>query len=355
MIKKILKRFFPLPAKNANESEKRIMDKLFSIQRENSILLDEISFLTNRKKTNLRNGGKNSPKELKEWYFNISGGRTLNLENPQTFTEKLNWLKLNDRNPMKVLLADKFLAPRYAEHITHGKIKTTKLLGRWENAHDIDFGALPQKFVLKCNHGSSMNIIVEDKTELDILETTKKLNEWLRTNYTEFGNCGEWNYSYIKPCVIAEEFMTDGHESLVDYKFHCFNGEPKIVEIQSDHYNGRPVSSFYDLEWNKLDIKRKDFFAPTTDIKKPLKFSQMLEFARKLSKDFIYVRMDFFYINNEVYFGEYTFSPGAGWFDFEKTETDVELGKLLTLPVSSEFSGGGYRCRVELTPNFRTV
>ena len=343
MIKKILKRILPLPAKNANESEKRIMDKLFSIQQENSILLDEISFLTNRKKTNLRNGGKNSPKELKEWYFNISGGRTLNLENPQTFTEKLNWLKLNDRNPMKVLLADKFLAPRYADHITQGKIKTAKLLGRWENSHDIDFGALPQKFVLKCNHGSSMNIIVEDKTELDILDTTKKLNEWLRTNYTEFGNCGEWNYSYIKPCVIAEEFMTDGHESLVDYKFHCFNGEPKIIQIIGDRNfeTLKHKEIFFDTNWNILDIRKTDSEFLAEKIEKPSKLLKMLEFARKLSKDFIYVRMDFFYINNEVYFGEYTFSPGAGWFDFENPETDVELGKLLTLPVSSEFNGGG--------------
>ncbi len=332
-IKNLLKKYFPLPASKQREMEINLCEMIDRLRSQQALLLQEVRILTNSQKQKmLQVDEKDYPRKLKEWFFGISGGKELNLEKPKTFCDKLNWLKLYDRNPMKSLLADKYLAPKYVNYITKGNLKAIKRLGVWENAFDIDWGALPNQFVLKCNHGSSMNIIVKDKRGLNVPEAVAKLNKWISTDYAQLGGCFELWYSDIKPRIIAEEFMNDGHNSLLDYKFHCFNGEPKLIELQTDHYEKKQISAFFDLEWNPLEIRRRDFFAPSSHIPKPDKLSKMLEFARFLSKGFIYVRMDFFCINNEVYFGEYTFSPAAGYFDFADEKTDLQLGSMLELP-----------------------
>lgn len=342
MMKQVLKRFLPLPAKKQNEMEARISKKLDAV-------MAQIKSLREEKRQPLLALPENEyPQKLKDWYFSVSGGKELNLSNPQTFCEKLNWLKLYDRNPMKSLLADKYLAPQYVRYVTGGRLKTLRCLGMWEDAFDIDFALLPERFVLKCNHGSSMNIIVSDKKKLNVAEAVKKLNGWLSTNYTVFSNCLELQYQDIKPRIIAEEFLDDGHPSLLDYKIHCFNGEPKMIQIigsrNVETYSHKEI--FLSTKWEKLDISKKDSTLLTEPMEKPKKLAEMLDFARFLSKDFLYVRMDFYYADDEIYFGEYTFSPAAGFLNFENPEADEELGKLLTLPASAEFNGGGYRCRV---------
>ena len=337
MMKALLKKFLPLPAAKQNAMEARISGKIERLREE----VRSLGSADRQQRFTLPES--EWPRRLKEWYRSVSGGKDLNLENPLTFCEKLNWLKLYDRNPMKSLLADKYLAPQYVRYVTGGRLRTLRCLGMWEDARDIDFQRLPERFVLKCNHGSSMNIIVGDRRSLDIRGAVERLNGWLRTNYTAFGDCLEWWYSDIKPRIVAEEFLDDGNPSLLDYKIHCFNGEPKFIQIIGDRTDGLHKEIFFDTKWNKKNIKKMDADKLEFAVPKPKRLNEMLDFARLLSKDFVYVRMDFYYADDEIYFGEYTFTPACGWLNFENPETDIELGGLLRLPQRQTIhtTGGG--------------
>lgn len=258
-------------------------------------------------------------------------GKPLDLNNPKTFTEKLQWLKIFDATPIKSRLADKFAVRSWiAEKI--GDEYLIPLLGVWNDFDDINFDDLPDKFVLKCNHGSGMNIIVRDKSSFDVQNAREKLNAWLAFDYAA-QSLLELHYSRIDRKIIAEKFMANGDlPDLIDYKFLCFNGKPVVIQLQTDTTGFLRIDHF-DLNWNLTNIERSDH--PNSDhpekIPPPKNFELMKRLASTLAEGFAFVRVDFYEIEGKIYFGEMTFTPGAGNFYYKSAGTDEYLGSLLNL------------------------
>ncbi len=275
--------------------------------------------------------------ELGRFYKNAIG-KDLNIDNPQTFTEKIQWLKFYDSTRQKADYSDKYLAPKLISKKYSERIKIIPQLGVWEHAEDIDFDSLPQKFVLKCNHGSAMNIIVKDKSKLNIAETRKQLSNWLKIDYAYVNGMYENHYTYIDRKIIAEKFIEEMDGNLHDYKFHCFNGEPLYIEFIGDRVSNTHTihSSIYTKDWKKADIILNTDTPYNHDFPRPQKLEEMLSLATDMAKDFCYVRVDFYYINNEIYFGELTFTPDAGIIKFTPPAVDEEWGKLIQLPQKSK-------------------
>ncbi len=268
------------------------------------------------------------PSALKKWY-QWATGDILDLDNPITFNQKIQWLKLYDSTPLKTLLADKYLARDWiAEKI--GEEYLVPLLGIWDNAYDIDFDALPDKFALKCNHGSGWNVIVSDKHNLDIEKTRKDLTKWIRTNFAFYSGF-EMHYMNIPPKIIAEKYL-ESKNGLIDYRFYCFNGEPKQVWV--DIFSGTPnhLRCIYDTDWNKLDMQCGWPDGSKYLSEKPINYEKMIELSKVLSQGFAFVRVDFFENDGKLYMGEMTFTPMSGAGKFDPQSWDYELGKLLTLP-----------------------
>jgi len=258
-------------------------------------------------------------------------GYSINLDNPRTFNEKLNWLKLYGRNPLYTKMADKYEAKKIVtERI--GEQYVVKNLGCWESFDDIDFDTLPQQFVLKCTHDSSGAIICRDKKTFDWHEAKKKISQSLKLNY--FYACREWPYKNIPHRIIADELLDDhSGKELNDYKFWCFNGVPTYMYCtvkSKDVYE-----NFYDMDFNPIQIDH-GFKRRIPEFTKPEAFEEMKELAAKLSAGIPFVRIDFFYVNGQVYFGEFTFYDWAGLQPFNTYEQDIELGKLIELPQSAK-------------------
>ena len=249
-----------------------------------------------------------------------------NLKNPQTFNEKLNWLKLNYHNSLLTTLADKYEVKKYvAEKI--GEDYVVKNLGVWNEFEEIDFGKLPTQFVLKTTGDSSGTFICKDKTKLDLKKARKHVNIGLHRNY--YYACREWVYKMIKPRIIADALLDDnsGHE-LTDYKFWCFNGQPKYMYCTN---KGKHITeNFYDMDFKPVYIDH-GFERRVPEFEKPEAFETMKRLAAVLSDDLPFVRVDFFYVNGKVYFGECTFYDWGGLQPFSGN-WDKELGELLRLP-----------------------
>jgi hypothetical protein len=269
---------------------------------------------------------------LKYWYF-LQTGETLNLDSPRTFNEKLQWLKLHDSTPLKTRLADKYLARDWIKEKI-GEEYLIPLLGVWDKFDDIDFDTLPDHFVLKTNHGSGWNVIVRDKAALNIPEARANFEQWLKINYA-FLQGFELHYKDIKPKIIAEEYIEnlDVHR-LYDYRFFCFNGEPKSIWLVLGMGSGtlKPQRDVYDLEWN---LQPFEAGAPYIDKKpgKPSKLTEMIGLAKKLCGDFIFVRVDFYYVESKIYMGELTFTPLSG---IMPAPYDQVYGEMLRLPPCSK-------------------
>lgn len=254
--------------------------------------------------------------------------KRLNLGNPRSFNEKLQWLKLHDKHPEYTQMVDKIEAKKIAAKII-GEEHIIPTLGVWDKFEDIDFDKLPNQFVLKCNHDSGGVVICKDKTQLDIEAARKKINKCLHRN--PFWATREYPYKNVKPRILAEKFMVDeSGVELKDYKFYCFNGEPVIFFIAAGR-NTNLTYDFYDLDFNHLPFHQGRPWAETS-LQKPKNLDRMIDFARKLSKGITQVRMDFYDINGDIYFGEYTFFDGSGCIPFEPVEWDYKLGDLLILP-----------------------
>ncbi|WP_186431543.1 ATP-grasp fold amidoligase family protein [Clostridium sp. BSD9I1] len=256
--------------------------------------------------------------------------KEFNLENPQTFNEKLQWLKLYDRNPLYTKLVDKHEVRKYIAK-TIGKEYLIPLIGVWDRFNDIDFSKLPNQFVLKCTHDSGGLIICKDKNKLNIDVAKEKINKSLRRNY--YYHSREWPYKNVKPRIICEKYMVD--ESCVelkDYKFMCFNGEVKcsFVCLNRNSPNGLNVD-FYDMNWKPMPFERH-YSSSGVLIPKPKNFNKMVQFAERLSKDIPFVRVDFYETNGLLYFGELTFYPGAGFEEFTPEFYDYLLGSWIELP-----------------------
>jgi len=255
-------------------------------------------------------------------------GREINLIDPKTYTEKLQWLKLFYRNDKMPICTDKYAVHQYLEHKGY-KHLLNEIIGVYKNADHIDFESLPNNFVAKTTHGCGQNLICTDKSELDWKKWTKIMNSWLKLNVYAFGR--EWNYDHIPRRILVEKFID--HEPLIDYKFMCFNGEPKFLQINSD-YEGKHYVDFYDIEWNKVDFTYKKFTQSNHIVPRPTQFKEMVEIAKKLSSPFPYVRVDFYNPPNKIIFGELTFFPGSGLLPLEPVENNYDelLGSYLELP-----------------------
>lgn len=262
--------------------------------------------------------------------YKAAFGKELDWDNPQTFNEKLQWLKLYDRKPIYTTMVDKYEVKKYvAEKIGEEYIIST--LGVWDNFDDIDFDKLPDQFVLKCTHDSGGLVICKDKRKLDIATAKKKMEKALRTSfYSEFR---EWPYKDVKPRIIAEQYMADESGGLIDYKFFCFDGVPRIMFIATDRENPNEETKFdfFDMDFNHLDIRNGHPNAKLPP-RKPKRFELMKQLASKLSNGIPHVRVDMYEVNGKVYFGELTFYHWGGVVKFEPDSWDKILGDWLVLP-----------------------
>ncbi|MCC5894468.1 MAG: glycosyl transferase [Alkalibacterium sp.] len=252
----------------------------------------------------------------------------LNLKSPSSYSEKLQWLKLYDRNPKYTNLVDKYNVREYISQ-SIGEEYLIPLLGVWDQVDEINFEKLPSQFVLKCTHDSGGLVICKDKNKIDTKRTKKRLKDSLKHNYY-FGQ-REWIYKDIKPKIIAEKYMVDeSKKELKDYKFFCFNGEAKVMFIASN----RGVDTrfdFYDLDFNHLPFEQR-YPNSTYSLKKPKGFEKMVELAEVLSKNIPHVRIDFYNIDGVIYFGEMTFFHFSGWEKFNPSKYDELFGSWLQLP-----------------------
>lgn len=260
--------------------------------------------------------------------FKACIGQSLNLDSPKTYNEKLQWLKLYDHKPEYTNMVDKYEVKNYvAQRIGEEYIIPT--LGVWDKVEDIDFDSLPNQFVLKCTHDSGGLVICRDKAKLDIDQAKKKLNEALHKNFYFIGR--EWPYKNVKPRIIAEKYMEDKHHfDLVDYKILCFNGVPKLIQIHNGRFNLH-TQDFYDFDWNKLDIKQGPPVSDTV-IEKPAFIEDMYALTLKLANISPHVRIDWYYVDGKMYFGEITFFDGSGFNKFEPEEWDEKIGAWIKLP-----------------------
>lgn len=257
--------------------------------------------------------------------------KRLNIDIPETFNEKLQWLKLYDRNPEYTVMVDKYLARKYiAEQI--GEEYLIPLIGVWDSPNEIDFEALPDRFAVKCNHNSGLGMcICTDKTKLDVNEVRKELEKGLNQNYYLTGR--EWPYKDVPRKVIAEQFLESDPGGLTDYKIHCFNGVPKFILVCCDRFSQSGLTEdFYTVEWEHMKIKRPDIPNAVNPILKPENLDEMLKLAEKLSENIPFIRIDFYSVNGKVYFSELTFYPASGFEGFEPSEWDKTFGEWLTLP-----------------------
>lgn len=271
---------------------------------------------------------------LKVIYF-LTFRKKLNLDNPQTFNEKLQWLKLYDRRPEYTIMVDKYAVRKYvAEKI--GNEYLIPLLGVWNDPDDIDFDSLPNQFVLKCNHDSGGICICKDKSKINMEKVKARLRKSLNHDYYKVAR--EWPYKNVPRKILAECYMKsqDGCD-LVDYKIHCFNGKPKFILVCTERFSKNGLcEDFYSIDWDKLDIRRPMVKSNPNNIVKPRLLGVMLDLSEKLSIGLPFVRTDFYIIDNKIYFGELTLYPSGGLTSFDPKDVDIKLGECLKLPNNNQ-------------------
>ena len=257
----------------------------------------------------------------------------LDLDNPVTYNEKLQWLKLNDHNPIYPSLVDKYEVKKYvADKIGIQYIIPT--LGVWNSFDEIDFDSLPNQFVLKCTHDSGGLVICKDKNNFSFSSAKKKICSSLKRNFFYHGR--EWPYKTVKPRIIAEEYMEDDKTSeLRDYKFFCFDGVPKALFIAQDRQKNEETKfDFFDMDFNHLPFTNGHPNAKQLP-NPPYNFDLMKQLATTLSNGIPHVRVDFYEVNGKVYFGELTFSHWSGFVPFEPSEWDKKFGDWISLPIKT--------------------
>ena len=261
---------------------------------------------------------------LNTWSFT---GVIPDLKNPRTFNEKLQWLKLHDRNPLYTRLVDKAeVKPWVAERIGWEHVVPT--LGVWDSFDDIDFDALPERFVLKCTHDSGGLAICRDRATFDMAAARRKIGRSLSRNYYWSGR--EWPYRDVRPRVLAEEYLDAGASGMTDYKLMCFSGRTRCAFTCTGRAEGDLRVDFFDLEWNHLPFTRH---YPNADVPPvaPTCLKEMVALSERLSESIPFVRVDFYEVAGELYFGEMTFYPGSGFEEFSPEEWDERLGDMLSI------------------------
>ena len=264
--------------------------------------------------------------------YRIKLHKRLHLKHPVTFNEKMQWIKLYDRRPEYTVMVDKLRVRDYvAEKI--GAEHLIPLLGHWDQYEDVDFSALPDQFVLKCNHDSGSVKIVKDKKAIPQEEYRAFFDARLRANPYKYGR--EWPYKGVKPCIIAEKLMEDsaGKGELTDYKIHCFSGEPRAVQVISDRFSPDGIKNdFYSLDWKNMGIRRGTMGNADHAAPRPEQLPELLALAKKLAEGIPFVRTDFYVIDGKIYFGEITFFPASGFNPFTPEKWDRILGDWIRLP-----------------------
>ncbi len=263
-------------------------------------------------------------------YFN----KFVNFKSPKTFNEKLQWLKLYDRDPQHIDMVDKCEAKRYVEERI-GKEYIIPTYGVWESFDDIDFDSLPEQFVLKCTHDSGGVVICKNKSDFDIEAARSKINKSLKHNYYYHGR--EWPYKNLKPRIIAEQYMEDTKTAeLRDYKFFCFDGEVKCFKVDYDRFKNHRAN-YYTPQGELMrfgeTVCPPDF---EREVNPPKTLDKMISFANRLSAGHPFLRVDFYEVDDRVLFGELTFYPAAGFGPFSPEEWDFTLGEWIKLPDKKE-------------------
>lgn len=263
--------------------------------------------------------------------YEYRNNRILDLNNPVEFNQKIQWLKAFYHPPILHTLVDKHAVRDYVKEKV-GEKYLNEMIAIYEKRSDIDFDVLPDQFVMKVVNGCGTNLIVPNKSELNTTLAKLKLFKWV--NRDQYKNSHkEWAYKDIKPRIMVEKFIKEGDKlSLNDYKFYCFNGKPKFVEVHLDRYNNHK-SSFYDLDFKPLpfrDVEECELIP--TQLEKPRHLQEMIDVAEKLADKLPFVRVDLYYVNENIIFGEMTFYPGSGSVDFQPEEYNKILGDMLVLP-----------------------
>ncbi|MBR3019801.1 MAG: glycosyl transferase [Clostridia bacterium] len=263
--------------------------------------------------------------------YSLMVGKELNLDHPETYTEKLQWLKLHDRRPEYTMMQDKYAIRDYIKK-TIGEEYLIPLLGVWDRAEDIDFDNLPNEFVIKCNHDCASVSICRDKKKYDQEAARKKLKACLEKDYYLEGR--EWAYKDIKRKIIAEKYMHNGDEKVLsDYKFFCFSGKARMVLVASgEAHSSERRLVFYDTDYHYLPIQRGDTPEPESKSEKPDGFDQLIPLAEKLAGNIPFIRVDFYLVEGHPYFGEIAFYPSGGFAAFKPDEWERKIGSWIKLP-----------------------
>lgn len=274
-----------------------------------------------------------SPRLASEIFYKRAFGKKLDLNNPITLNEKLMWLKLNTyyNNDLITKCADKYKVREYIRECNCEGI-LNDLIDVWDSVDDIDWGSLPDKFVLKCNHGCGYNIICDDKSSFDLEDAKKKLKQWMKEDYWKF--YAEVNYKNIEKKIICEKYIeTDDGLLPTDYKVYCFNGSAKLVLLCVGREQGHPKFYFYDTNWNLIRCNEDSINASKDfSIEKPMGIDDIFYYAEMLSNPFPFVRVDFYLADGNAIFGELTFTPSGALDTNRLPETDIKFGSMVVLP-----------------------
>ena len=261
-------------------------------------------------------------------YYQYSG-RYPDLVNPTHFSEKMQWMKLHYRNELMPIVGDKYTVRKYLEDKGYGYL-LNDLIEVYDDVSQFNPDSLPSQFVLKATHASGWNLIVKDKAKISWPIWRKHMQYWL-THDIEW-NGREWHYAQMKPRIVCEKYLEDESGSLMDYKFYCFDGEPRFLQVNVGRGTAHSTQNYYDLEWNLLPFGKSQPHNPGLHVEKPAHFEEMIRLAHELTKPFPYVRFDLYEAQGRIYFGEFTFFPCSGMPDFIPSEYDIIVGEMLTLP-----------------------
>lgn len=275
-----------------------------------------------------------SDRAFLNYKWRVVFNKKLDLKNPKTFNEKLQWLKLYDRKKIYTTMVDKLEVKKQIASIIGDKY-IIPTIGAYDDFNDIDLDKLPNRFVIKCTHDSGGLLIVKDKKRLDINEAKNKINKYLKVNYYYHGR--EWPYKNVKPRIILEKYLIDKKNAqLMDYKFFCFDGKVKFFKIDYNRFT-RHQANYYNIDGTLLRFG-EEVCPPDFDKKiiMPTNLKKMMGLAEKLSTDIPFVRVDFYDVNGKIYFGEMTFFPASGFGKFIPEEWDAIIGEMLKLPMKKE-------------------
>lgn len=264
--------------------------------------------------------------------YRIKTGRTLDLENPQRYSEKLQWYKLHYRHSLMTQCADKYGVREYVDSKGLKSI-LNRLYAVYSTTDEININSLPQKFVMKTTNGSGTNIFCTDKKQFNLNSAKRNLNKWMNRDTFSLGR--EWSYKGVTPRIVVEQYLEDEgnpYNGINDYKFICFNGEPKYIVLDVDRYFDHK-RNIYDIDWNFIDVNT-DHQNFGDCVPKPEKLDEMVSVAQTLAEDFPCVRVDLYLVKGKVYFGELTFYPWTGYVSFSPDDFDLILGSKFKLPLT---------------------